>query len=85
MGFYPWASQISVRLTLELRKLPQASRSLERARIPEDVCLPRLSQIPPEGPDRVLITPRPSRGVVSCVAFGLPGRPPKAGCPTLPP
>ena len=83
--FIPGRNQISVRQTLGLRKLPQASRSLQRARIREDACLPRLCQTPPGGPDRVLITPRPSRGVVSCVDLGLPGHRPKGGCPTLTP
>jgi len=83
--FIPGRDHISVRLTLGLRKLPQASRSVQRARIWEDGCLPRLCQTPPGGPDRVLLTPRPSRGVVSCVALGLPIHPPEGGCRTLPP
>jgi len=69
--FIPGRDQISVRLTLGLRKLPQASRSLQRARIREHACLPRLRQTPPEEADRVLITPRPSRGVFSCGALGV--------------
>jgi len=48
--FIPDRDQISIRLTLGLRKLPQASRSLQRARIWEDACLPRLCQTPPGGP-----------------------------------
>jgi len=47
----------------------------------EDLCLPRLCQTPPGGADRVLITPRPSREIVSCVALGLTGHPPKGGVP----
>jgi len=83
--FITGRDQISVRLTLGLQKLPQASRSLLRARIREDVCPPRLCQTPPGWPDRVLLTPRPSRGVVSCVALGLPGHPPKGAVPLYPP
>jgi len=83
--FIPGRDHISVRLTLGLRRLPQASRSLQRARIREDVRLPRLCQTPPGGPDRVFLAPRPSRGVISCVALRLPGYLPKEGCPTLPP
>jgi len=40
---------------------------------------------PPEGPDRVFPVSRPSRGVVSCVALGLPGHPPKGVVPHYPP
>jgi len=83
--FIPGRNQISVRLTLGLRTLAQASRSLQTARIRKDGCLPRLCQTPPGGPDRVLITLRRSRGVVSCVALGLPGHPPKGGAPRYPP
>jgi len=83
--FIPGRNQISVRLTLGLRKLAQAFRSLQTARTREDGCLPRLCQTPPAGPDRVLMTLRRSRGVVSCVALGLPGHPPKGGAPRYPP
>ena len=85
VGFYPWSrSSLSVRLRLGLRKLPQASRSPERARIREDVCLPCVRQTPPGGPDRVFPASRPSRGVVSCPALGLPGHPPKGVVPRYP-
>ena len=40
---------------------------------------------PPGGPDRVFHASRPSRGVVSCVALGLPGHPPKGVVPRYPP
>jgi len=40
---------------------------------------------PPGGPDRVFPASRPSRGVVSCVALGLPGHPPKGVVPRYPP
>jgi len=40
---------------------------------------------PPGGPDRVFPVSRPSRGVVSCVALGLPGHPPKGVVPRYPP
>ena len=75
--FIPGRDHISVRLTLGLRKLPQASRSPQRARIQKDVCLPSVCQTPPRGPDRVFPASRPSREIVSCVALGLPGHPPK--------
>jgi len=81
----PGRDQISVRPTLGLRKLPQASRSLQRARTREHACVPRMRQTPPRGPDRVLITPRPPRGVASCVALELPGHPPKGGVTRYPP
>jgi len=77
--FIPGRDLISVRLSHGLRKLPKASRSLQRARIREDARLPQRCRTPPEGPDQVFITTPPSRGVVSCVAFGLPGHPPKGG------
>ena len=60
--FRPGRDQTSVRHSLELRKIAQASRYLQRTRIREDACLPRLCQTPSGGPNRVLITPRPSRG-----------------------
>jgi len=78
LGTYPKIFQFS-------RMLPQASRSPQRARIRDDVCLPCVCQTPPGGPDRVFHASRPSKGVVSCVALGLPGNPPQGGCPTLPP
>ena len=40
---------------------------------------------PPGGPDRVFPASRPSRGVVSCVALGLPGHPPKGVVSRFPP
>ena len=40
---------------------------------------------PPGVPDRVFHASRPSRGVVSCVALGLPGHPPKGVVPRYPP
>ena len=40
---------------------------------------------PPRGPDRVFHASRRSRGVVSCVALGLPGHPPKGVVPRYPP
>jgi len=83
--FIPGRDHISVRLTLGLRELPQASRSLRKARIREDVCLPCVCQTPPGGPDRVFPASHPSREVVSCVALGLPGHPPKAVVPRYPP
>jgi len=49
------------------------------------VCLPCVCQTPPGGPDRVFHASRPSRGVVSCVALGLPGHPPKGVVPRYPP
>jgi len=79
--FIPGRDQISVRLTLGLRKLPKASRSLQRAWIRVDEFLPRLCQTPPRGPDRLLITPCPSGGIISCVALANPGHPPKGGVP----
>jgi len=85
LDFIPGRGQISVRQTLGLRKLPQSFWSLQRTRIRDDACFPRLCQTPPGGPDQVLITPRPSRGVVSCVALGLPGHPRKGGVPRYPP
>jgi len=45
----------------------------------------RVSDPPPGGPDRVFPASRPSRGVVSCVALGLPGHPPKGVVPRYPP
>ena len=83
--FIPGRHHISVRLTLGLRKLPQASRSPQRARIREDVCLPCVCQTPPGWPDRVFPASRPSRGVVSCVALGFHGQPPKGAVPRYPP
>jgi len=83
--FIPGRDHISVRLTLGLGKLPQASRSPQRARIREDMCLPGVCQTPPGGPDRVFPASRPSRGVVSCVALGLPGHPPEGVVPRYPP
>ena len=83
--FIPGRDQISVRLTTGLWTLPQTSRPLQRARIREDACLPRLRQTAPGGPDRVRITPRPSRGVASCLALGLRGHLPKGGVPRYPP
>jgi len=46
----PGRDHISVRLTLGLREFPQASRSLQRARIREDVCLPCVCQTLQGGP-----------------------------------
>jgi len=83
--FIPGRDRISVRLTLGLRKLPHASRSPQRAQIREDVCLPCVCPTPPGGPDRVFPASRPSREVVSCVALGLPGHPPKGAVPRYPP
>jgi len=83
--FIPGRDLISARLTLGLRKPPQASRSLQRASIREDAWLARLCHTPPGGADGVLITPRPSRGVVSCVALGLPDHPPKGVVTRYPP
>jgi len=83
--FLPGRGHISVRLALGLRKLPQASRSPQRARIRDGACLPCMCQTPPGGADRVFHASSPSRGVVSCAALGLPGHPPQGGCPTLPP
>ena len=57
----------------------------QRARIREDVCLPCVCQTLPGGPDRVFPASRPSRGVFSCVALGLPGHPPKGVVPRYPP
>ena len=48
--FIPGRNHISVRLTLGLRKLPQACRSPQRARIRKDVCLPCVCQTPQGGP-----------------------------------
>jgi len=48
--FIPGRDHISVQLTLGLRKLPQASQSLQRARIREDVSLPCVCQTPQVGP-----------------------------------
>jgi len=48
--FIPGRDQISVRLTLGLRALPHASRSLQRTRIREDAGLPWLCQAPPGDP-----------------------------------
>ena len=79
--FIPGRAQISVPLTRGLRKLAQASQSLQRDRIWEDACLPRLCQTPSGGPDPVLIPLRPSRGAVDRVALGLLGHPPKEGVP----
>jgi len=45
----------------------------------------RVSDPPPGGPDRVFPASRPSRGVVSCVALGLPGHPPKGVVRRYPP
>ena len=83
--FIPGRDHISARLTLGLRKLPQASRFPQRARIRNDACLLCVCQTPPGGPDRVFHASRPSRGVVSCVALGLPGHPPKGVVPRYPP
>jgi len=44
-----------------------------------------VCQTPPGGPDRVFHASRPSRGVVSCVALGLPGHPPTGVVPRYPP
>ena len=85
VGFYPWSRSYLGPAYARIAEASTAYRSLQRARIREDVCLPRLCQTPPGGPDRVFLTPRPSRGIVSSVALGLPGHPPKGGCPTLPP
>jgi len=68
-----------------LRKLPQASRSPQRARIWDDACLRCVCQTPPGGPDGVFPASRPSGGVVSRVALGLPGHPPKRVVPRSPP
>ena len=45
----------------------------------------RVSEPPPRGPDRVFHALRPSGGVVSCVALGLPGHPPKGVVSRYPP
>ena len=49
------------------------------------MCLPCVCQTTPGGADRVFPASRASRGVVSCVALGLPGHPPKGVVPRYPP
>jgi len=49
-------------------------------------CVSLACARPPQGgPDRVFPASRPSRGVVSCVALGLPGHTPKGVVPRYPP
>ena len=80
----PVRNLTSVRLMLGLRKLPQASRSLQTSRIRKDTWLSGMCQATPGGADQVLITPPPSGKVVSCVAVSLSGHQSKGGCHTLP-
>jgi len=85
VGFYPWSRS---HLGPAYARIAEASTSFpvpQRAPIREDVCLPCVCQTPPGGPDRVFPASRPSRGVVSCVALGLPGHPPKRAVPRYPP
>jgi len=83
--YIPGRDQIFVRLALGLRNLLQACRPLQKAWIRAHPCLPRLCRPPPEGADRVLVTSRTSREVVSCAALGLLGHPPVGGVPRYPP
>jgi len=75
----------SVLLTLGLRKLPQASRSLRTSRIRKDTWPSGMYQATPREADQVFITPRPFRKVAWCVAFSLSGHPPKGGYHMLTP
>ena len=81
VGFYPWSkSDLGPALT----RIEEASTSFPFP--PEGPDLgrrvsPSAVSDPSRGSDRVFITPRPSRGVVSFVALGLSGHPPKGGFP----
>jgi len=83
--FIPGRDHISVRLRLGLRNLPQASRSPQRARIREDMCLPCVCQTPPRGArsGAPRLTPL-QRGRFMC-GPGAPWTTSQGGCPTLPP
>ena len=85
VGFYPWSRSY---LGPAYARIGEASTSFpvpQRARCREAVRLPCVCQTPPGGPDRAFPASRPSRGVVSCVALGLPGHPPKGAVPRYPP
>jgi len=86
VGFYPWSRSYLgpayARNTEASTSFPVAPRAPGFGMTCASLACARP---PPGAPDRVFHASRPSRGVVSCVALGLPGHPPKGVVPRYPP